>query len=124
MVRTGGTEVRLGRNYLRQSCVPESGQLLCHHWFNMPDQSEDKKPEEKNRKNSTTLSGKELIQLVIFAPVVFVWLTLAARIIWSASSNANTLDNIEGLLTALAVLTIPVSAGLGKIFEVTHKDDD
>jgi len=80
--------------------------------------------EKKDRKNSTTLSGKELIQLVIFAPVVFVWLTLAARIIWSASSNANTLDNIEGLLTALAVLTIPVSAGLGKIFEVTHKDDD
>ena len=90
----------------------------------MPDEPEDKKPEEKNRKNSTTLSGKELIQLVIFAPVVFVWLTLAARIIWSASSNANTLDNIEGLLTALAVLTIPVSAGLGKIFEGTHKDDD
>lgn len=79
----------------------------------------------KKKKDSTTLSGKELIQLVIFAPVVFVWLVLAARIIWSASSNANTLDNIEGLLTALAVLTIPVSAGLGKIFEkdVVEKDD-
>ena len=56
--------------------------------------------------------------------MVFVWLTLAARIIWSASSNANTLDNIEGLLTALAVLTIPVSAGLGKIFEGNGKKDD
>ena len=55
--------------------------------------------------------------------MVFVWLVLAARIIWSASSNANTLDNIEGLLTALAVLTIPVSAGLGKIFERDVKDD-
>jgi len=42
---------------------------------------------------------------------------LAARIIWSASSNPETLDNIEGLLTALAVLTIPVSAGISKIFE-------
>ena len=50
-------------------------------------------------------------------PVVVVWLTLAARIIWSATSNAETLDNIEGLLTALAVLTIPVSAGVGKVFE-------
>ena len=67
--------------------------------------------------DKTTLSGKELIQLVIFTPVVFVWLFLAARIVWSASSNPETLDNIEGLLTALAVLTIPVSAGLGKIFE-------
>lgn len=72
--------------------------------------------------DKTTLSGRELIQLVIFTPVVFVWLFLAARIVWSASSNPETLDNIEGLLTALAVLTIPVSAGLGKIFE-GGKDD-
>jgi len=49
--------------------------------------------------------------------VVFCWLFLAARIIISATTSSNTLDNIEGLLTALAVLTIPVSAGLGKLFE-------
>ena len=72
---------------------------------------------ESSSRESVTLSGKELIQLVIFAPVVFTWLFLAARIIWSASSNPETLDNIEGLLTALAVLTIPVSAGISKIFE-------
>jgi|TARA_R100001530_G_scaffold72077_1_gene50984 hypothetical protein len=72
---------------------------------------------EGSSRESVTLSGKELIQLVIFAPVVFTWLFLAARIIWSASSNPETLDNIEGLLTALAVLTIPVSAGISKIFE-------
>lgn len=86
--------------------------------------------EEPNKKNGNsekekvTLSGRELIQLVIFTPVVFVWLFLAARIVWSASSNAETLDNIEGLLTALAVLTIPVSAGLGKIFESDKGDKD
>jgi len=85
------------------------------------DGAEDKRPKVKTQ--STTLSGKELIQLVIFTPVVMVWLALAARIIWSASSNANTLDNIEGLLTALAVLTIPVSAGLGKIFEGDGKKE-
>ena len=72
---------------------------------------------ENSSRESVTLSGKELIQLVIFAPVVFTWLFLAARIIWSASSNPETLDNIEGLLTALAVLTIPVSAGISKVFE-------
>jgi len=55
--------------------------------------------------------------------VVFVWLFLAARIVWSASSNPETLDNIEGLLTALAVLTIPVSAGISKIFESDPKSD-
>ena len=55
-------------------------------------------------------------------PVVVVWLILAARIIWSASSNPETLDNIEGLLTALAVLTIPVSGGLAKVFESFGKE--
>jgi hypothetical protein len=77
---------------------------------------QEKKPEAGGRE-SVTLTGKELIQLIIFTPVVITWLFLAARIIWSATSSAETLDNIEGLLTALAVLTIPVSAGLGKIFE-------
>ena len=85
--------------------------------------SEESEPDQKSKRESTTLSGRELIQLVIFTPVVFVWLFLAARIVWSASSNPETLDNIEGLLTALAVLTIPVSAGLGKIFESNKGDN-
>jgi hypothetical protein len=50
-------------------------------------------------------------------------LTLAARIVWSATSNPETLDSIEGLLTALAVLTIPVSAGLSKVFEAFTQND-
>ena len=74
---------------------------------------ETKKPDS----GKVTLSGRELIVLIIFAPVVFCWLFLAARIIISATTSSSTLDNIEGLLTALAVLTIPVSAGLGKLFE-------
>ena len=80
---------------------------------------EEKQPAEEEKKDSgkVTLSGRELIVLIIFAPVVFCWLFLAARIIISATTSSNTLDNIEGLLTALAVLTIPVSAGLGKLFE-------
>tara|TARA_R110002020_G_scaffold44142_1_gene127492 strand:+ start:382 stop:519 length:138 start_codon:yes stop_codon:yes gene_type:complete len=35
----------------------------------------------------------------------------------SATTSSSTLDSIEGLLTALAVMTVPVSQGLGKIFE-------
>jgi len=76
-------------------------------------EDEEKKPDA----GKVTLSGRELIVLIIFAPVVFCWLFLAARIIISATTSSSTLDNIEGLLTALAVLTIPVSAGLGKLFE-------
>ena len=75
-----------------------------------------------NGRDKATLTGRELIVLVIFTPVVFVWLFLGARIVWSASSNPETLDNIEGLLTALAVLTIPVSAGLAKLFEKDDKE--
>tara|TARA_R110002020_G_scaffold66439_1_gene174626 strand:- start:499 stop:777 length:279 start_codon:yes stop_codon:yes gene_type:complete len=78
---------------------------------------EEPKVDEKPDKGSVTLSGKELIVLIIFGPTVFVWLFLAARIIISATTSSSTLDNIEGLLTALAVLTIPVSQGLSKLFE-------
>ena len=69
-----------------------------------------------------TLSGRELIILVIFTPVVFVGLFLASRIVWSASSNPETLDNIEGLLTALAVMTVPVSMGLTELFKSRDKE--
>tara|TARA_R100000458_G_C8250987_1_gene227920 strand:+ start:60 stop:323 length:264 start_codon:yes stop_codon:yes gene_type:complete len=82
--------------------------------------AEDKKPNHVNGngdKNKVTLTGAELLRLIIFFPVVVTWLVLACRIIWSATSSKETLDSIEGLLTALAVLTIPVSAGLQKLFE-------
>ena len=78
---------------------------------------EELKEGRKPDASKVTLTGRELIVLIIFAPVVFVWLFLAARIVVSATTSSSTLDNIEGLLTALAVLTIPVSAGLGKLFE-------
>jgi hypothetical protein len=89
-----------------------------------PDDQQTEERASKNNRDKVTLSGRELIVLVIFTPVVYVWLFLGARIVWSASSNADTLDNIEGLLTALAVLTIPVSAGLGKLFEIRNEKDE
>ncbi len=79
---------------------------------------------KKDNSGKVTLSGRELIVLVIFAPVVFTWLFLAARIIISATTSSSTLDSIEGLLTALAVLTIPVSAGIGKLFEGSWSSQD
>jgi hypothetical protein len=35
----------------------------------------------------------------------------------SATTSQTVLDNIEPLLTALAILTVPVSMGLAKLFE-------
>ena len=71
-----------------------------------------KKPEK-----GTTITGSQLLIAILFTPSVITWLVLAARIIWSASSNPETLDNIEGLLAALAVLAIPISGGLSKLWE-------
>ena len=86
--------------------------------------ADEKKEKKEKDSQSAQLTGRELIILVIFAPVVFTWLFLGARIIWSASSNPQTLDSIEGLLTALAVLTIPVSAGLGELWKLGGNKDD
>jgi len=73
--------------------------------------------EPKKTSSGTTITGVQLLVGIIFVPVVMVWLALGARIIWSATGNIETLQNIEGLLTALAVLSLPVSLGLGKLFE-------
>ena len=78
---------------------------------------------EPSQSNKTQISGAQLLIAIIFFPVVVVWLTLAARIVWSATSNPETLDSIEGLLTALAVLTNPVCAGLSKEFEAFTQSD-
>jgi hypothetical protein len=78
--------------------------------------------EKPDRSGSTTVTGGQLLIAIIFIPVVVTWLFLASRIIWSATSNPETLESIEGLLTALAVLTIPVSHGLSKIFETFSED--
>ena len=72
---------------------------------------------KKSNGNCTTITGVQLLVGIIFIPVVLVWLALGARIIWSATGNPETLDQIEGLLTALAVLSLPVSMGLQKLFE-------
>tara|TARA_Y100000593_G_scaffold53546_1_gene100266 strand:- start:182 stop:454 length:273 start_codon:yes stop_codon:yes gene_type:complete len=70
---------------------------------------------KKDKEGNVNLTGTQLITFLVFFPIVIVWLFLAARIIWSASTNPETLDSIEGLLTALAVISLPVSAGLSEI---------
>ena len=85
---------------------------------------EQDKEEPKKEPSKTTLTGKELIILIVFAPCVFTWLFLAARIVMSATTSQNVLENIEPLLTALAILTVPVSLGLSKLFEGINDKED
>ena len=42
-------------------------------------------------------------------PLIGVWLFLASVIIWTAAKDEKILGSIEGLLTGLAVLTIPAT---------------
>ena len=93
----------------------------------MVDNKENPKSEKKEKDGNVNLTGTQLITFLIFFPIVVVWLFLAARIVWSASSNPETLAAIEGLLTALAVLSLPVAGGLSEILrayaaEVTEKN--
>ena len=80
----------------------------------------EKQPNGKD----VTLTGSQLIVLVVFFPIVVVWLFLAGRIIWSATSTPETLANIEPLLLALAVLSIPVSGGLAEILKAYAQSGD
>ena len=70
------------------------------------------KPEKIQR------SSGDIVRLVIAAPVVFVWLFLGSRIIISATTSQGVLENIEPLLLALSILTIPVTAILASLFKV------
>ena len=57
------------------------------------------------------------VVLVMSFPIVAVWLILAFIIIKGAVDDPAVLDNIEGLLTALAVLTIPVAKIVDKLYD-------
>ena len=62
------------------------------------------------------MTSGDIVRLVIAAPVVFVWLFLGSRIIISATTSQGVLENIEPLLLALSILTIPVTAILSSLF--------
>ena len=64
------------------------------------------------------MTSGDIVRLGIAAPVVFVWLFLGSRIIISATTSQGVLENIEPLLLALSILTIPVTAILSSLFRV------
>ena len=68
-------------------------------------------PPEPSKRSGVDIvvTGSTIIVGVVSFAIVGVWLFLAYLIISGAVGNPAVLDNIEGLLTALAVLTIPAS---------------
>ena len=63
------------------------------------------------------MTSGDIVRLVIAAPVVFCWLFLGSRIIISATTSQAVLGNIEPLLLALSILTIPVTSILQSLFK-------
>jgi len=79
---------------------------------------EEQRPERKDESNRVQMTSGDIVRLIIAAPVVFTWLFLGSRIIISATNSETVLNNVEPLLTVLAVLTIPVTGILQSLFSV------
>ena len=83
-----------------------------------------KSPEDKS--NRVQMTSADIVKLIIYAPVIFVWLFMAARIILSASTSQYVLDNIEPLIAVLSILTIPcvgIIQDLGRAGKSKDKED-
>ena len=72
----------------------------------------------EDKPDKIQMTGADIVRLVIAAPVVFVWLFLGSRIIISATTSQGVLENIEPLLLALSILTIPVTGILASLFKI------
>ena len=71
----------------------------------------------EDKSDKIQMTGGDIVRLTIAAPVVFVWLFLGSRIIISATTSQGVLENIEPLLLALSILTIPVTSILQSLFK-------
>ena len=80
-------------------------------------EEEEQKP-DKQEPNRVQMTSGDIVRLIIASPVVFTWLFLGSRIIISATNSETVLNNVEPLLTVLAVLTIPVTGILQSLFSV------
>mgnify|MGYP003134321352 CR=1 FL=1 len=85
------------------------------------DQDQDQDQDKKPKKQSVQLSGKHVIVILMYFPLLITFLGLAVKIIWSASTDANVLENSEALIALLAIVSTPLVYGLAKIWE--EKDE-
>jgi len=84
----------------------------------MAEEEEDQNLERREEPNRVQMTSGDIVRLIIAAPVVFVWLFLGSRIIISATTSTAVLENIEPLLLALSILTIPVTGILASLFRI------
>ena len=97
--------------------MDESGDPILEELRQAREELEQLKASEDKSEKIQMTSG-DIVRLVIAAPVVFVWLFLGSRIIISATTSTAVLEQIEPLLLALSILTIPVTAILASLFKI------
>ena len=90
----------------------------------MAEEEEDQKPELREEPSRVQMTSGDIVRLIIAAPVVFVWLFLGSRVIISATTSTAVLENIEPLLLALSILTIPVTGILASLFKIDGNGGD
>ena len=90
----------------------------------MAEEEEEQKPERQEGPNRVQMTSGDIVRLIIAAPVVFVWLFLGSRVIISATTSTAVLENIEPLLLALSILTIPVTGILASLFKIDGNGGD
>ena len=90
----------------------------------MAEEEEDQKPELREEPSRVQMTIGDIVRLIIAAPVVFVWLFLGSRIIISATTSTAVLEQIEPLLLALSILTIPVTGILASLFKIDGNGGD
>lgn len=64
-----------------------------------------------------------VVVLSISLPMILVWLFLAFLIVNGAISKESVLDNVEGLIAALAIITNPVYKIIDKLFDKWMSND-
>ena len=76
-------------------------------------------PPKKERKAPAMMQMRPttLIVLVLSGAIIGVWLFLGFKILDGALTDPGVLENIEGLLAALAIFTIPAIKIMDKLFD-------
>jgi len=67
-------------------------------------------------KSTTVISGTELLVILCFFPMVAAFVILAVIVIWRVTSSPESVGPfLDVILLAVAIISNPVSAGLGAL---------
>lgn len=64
----------------------------------------------------TTLSGTDLITILMVGPLVFAFVVLGVVIVWKTTSNPSAVaPHLDIILVAFSIFSVPISGALGAI---------